>query len=167
MDQDEKREQKQLEKEAANKAGAVGVHVAADYFTGGQYETIRNAPVVGKIAKSAEKGLGKILANAPTPGPLNKKTQRKAAKKLDDAGGLDLIDGAAGMIAGGKNQADIDAINKRGKNQADFGKSFSRRKKDEDDSEVSSKSTSKEDGLDKTKEQLDKKTSQTKKKNEN
>ena len=136
MDQDEKREQKQLEKEAANKAGAVGVHVAADYFTGGQYETIRNAPVVGKMAKSAEKGLGKILANAPTPGPVSKKNQRKAIKKLDDAGGLDIIDNMAGAISGSKNQADVDAIKNRGKNQADFSKNFSRKKKEEDREEI-------------------------------
>ena len=136
MDQDEKREQKQLEKEAANKAGAVGVHVAADYFTGGQYETVRNAPVVGKMAKSAEKGLGKILANAPTPGPVSKKTQRKAIKKLDDAGGLDIIDNMAGAISGSKNQADVDAIKNRGKNQADFSKNFSRKKKEENGEEI-------------------------------
>lgn len=130
MDQDEKKVQKQLEKESTAKAGATAAHIAADYYTGGSYEQIRNAPVVGGLAKAAEKKVGKTLANAP-----GSKNLGKAAKMLDDAGAIDAIDASAGMIAGSSNPDDVSALKNRGTNQGEFGTSYSRRKKDLDDDE--------------------------------
>ena len=68
MDQEEK----QLEKESTAKAGATAAHIAADYYTGGSYEKIRNAPVVGGLAKGAEKAVGNTIAKAPGSKKLGK-----------------------------------------------------------------------------------------------
>ena len=161
MDQDkilEKQNEKQLEKESTAKAGAVAAHAVADYYTGGSYEKIRNMPVVGGVAKAAEKQVGKRFANMP-----GSKRLGKAAKMLDDAGALDMADQATSMLGGkSPNKEDVAAINKRGKNQADFGKSFSRKSKEENTTSISGKDSLPKDGLNKDKEQLEKKkTNQT------
>ena len=137
MDQDEK----QLEKESTAKAGATAAHIAADYYTGGSYEKIRNAPVVGGMAKAAEKTVGKTFANTPQGKKLG-----KAAKRLDDSGALDAIDSAAGMISGSQNPDDVAALKNRGTNQGEFGISYSRRRRDEDeeDDELRAEKTSAE-----------------------
>ena len=51
---DEKQAKRQAEKNSTAKAGATAAHIAADYYTGGEYEQIRNAPIVGDLAKKAE-----------------------------------------------------------------------------------------------------------------
>ena len=135
MDQDEK----QLEKESTAKAGATAAHIVADYYTGGSYEKIRNAPVVGGMAKAAENVVGKRLSKLP-----GAKRYGKAAKQLDDAGVLDAVDSAAGMISGTKNPDDVSALKNRGTNQGEFGKSYSRNQKGQDDNTVKNKRTSSE-----------------------
>lgn len=125
MDQDEKKLEKQLEKESTAKAGATAAHIVADYYTGGSYEQIRNAPVVGGIAKGAEKAIGKRIANMPGSKKLG-----KAAKMLDDAGVIDAADSAAGMISGSANPDDVAALKNRGTNQGDFSKNYSRKSKE-------------------------------------
>ena len=148
MDQDEKKVQKQLEKESTAKAGATAAHIAADYYTGGSYEQIRNAPIVGGLAKAAEKQVGKRFANMP-----GSKNLGKAAKALDDAGAIDAIDSAAGMIAGSKNPEDVKALNNRGTNKGEFGQNYSRKPMDDEPDELKAQRTSAdplgpEEGLD-------------------
>lgn len=132
-------EKKELEKQSAAKAGATAAHVVADYYTGGSYEKIRNAPIVGDLAKGAEQEIGKKIAKMP-----GNKNLGKAAKILDDAGALDAIDNAAGMITGSQNPEagmgngsnnpqDVDALKNRGTNSADFGASYSRKRTEFDD----------------------------------
>ncbi len=136
MDQEEK----QLEKESTAKAGATAAHIAADYYTGGSYEKIRNAPVVGGLAKGAEKVVGNTIAKAPGSKKLG-----KTAKALDDAGALDAIDGAAGMIAGSNNPDDVSALKNRGTNKGEFGQSYSRRRREDDEpDELKAQRTSEE-----------------------
>ena len=127
---DEKQAQKQAEKRATAKAGATVVHIAADYYTGGEYEQIRNAPVVGDLAKKAEEQVGERVASMP-----GSKRLGKAAKMLDDEGVIDAVDGAAGMIAGGggNNPQDVEAFKNLGTNKADFGSSFSRNSSSEEE----------------------------------
>ena len=48
---------KEQENASAQKAGELAGRAAADVFTDGQYEKIRNAPVVGNIEKKAEKSI--------------------------------------------------------------------------------------------------------------
>lgn len=92
-------EKKQERKEAVEKVGQVAARGAADYFTGGKYEQLRKAPVVGKVAQGAEKVAGKAahIANAASLG-----TMGRAANTLNKAGVLDAADKAVGMIGGGK-----------------------------------------------------------------
>lgn len=91
----EKIEEKKQEKQATEKVGATAAHLVADYYTGGAYEQVRNAPVVGNIAKVAEKQVGKRVAKLPGTKKLG-----KVAKKLDDAGVIDTVDEIGGTIAG-------------------------------------------------------------------
>ena len=88
-------EKKQIEHDSTAKAGATAAHVVADYYTGGEYEQIRNAPVIGDIAKGAEQIVGEEIADSPGGKRLG-----KVAKKLDDTGLIDAVDDAAGLIAG-------------------------------------------------------------------
>lgn len=141
MDQNGQTE-KQLEKQATAKAGATAAHVAASYYTGGAYEQVRNIPVVGNVAKSAEEKIGETIAKAP-----GSKRLGKAAKALDDAGAIDAIDSAAGLIGGSaegaagasNNAKDVEALNNRGKNQGEFSPTFSRRRDTDEDGEVTTK----------------------------
>ena len=91
MDQDEKKIEEQ---QAAEKAGQVAGRAALDYFTGGEYEQLRNKPIIGDAAKKAEDKIGKRLATVDrrTGGNLG-----KAAKKLDDAGALDAANKVGDM----------------------------------------------------------------------
>lgn len=134
---DEKQAKRQAEKNSTAKAGATAAHIAADYYTGGEYEQIRNAPIVGDLAKNAEQKVGERVASMP-----GSKRLGKAAKMLDDEGIIDAVDGAAGMIAGGgggaegmsqPSQADVDAFKNLGTNKADFGSSFSRKQTSSED----------------------------------
>lgn len=164
MDQDEKQLEKQLEKESTAKAGATAAHIVADYYTGGSYEQIRNAPVVGGIAKGAEKAIGKRISNMPGSKKLG-----KAAKMLDDAGVIDAADSAAGMISGSANPEDVAALKNRGTNQGDFSKNYSRKQKDDIDDIVSTKKTTddslpQEEGLSSKKDSSKAKSSGSKKK---
>ena len=59
--QAQKQAQKQAEKQATAKAGATAAHIVADYYTGGEYEQIRNAPIVGDLAKRLKEKLVKSL----------------------------------------------------------------------------------------------------------
>ena len=89
---------KEQENVSAQKVGETGARVAADVLSDGQYEKIRNAPVVGKLAKKAEGKIGKKI------GKLDKKTGGqigKVAKPLNDSGAVDAAN--KGMDAfGGK-----------------------------------------------------------------
>lgn len=145
---DEKQAQKQAEKQSTAKAGATAAHIAADYYTGGEYEQIRNAPVIGNIAKAAEQKVGERVASMPGAKGLG-----KAAKALDDEGIIDAVDDAAGMIAGsmgdggqvgsvGNDPKDVDALKNRGTNQADFGSSYAR------NTEIPDDTPSSKEGLD-------------------
>ena len=100
-DDPEREQKKQEEKQATEKVGATAARAAADYFTGGAYEKVRNAPVVGAVAKGAEKVVGKAanVANVATLGAFG-----KASKKLDDSGLIDAADKAIG-IAGSKGSS--------------------------------------------------------------
>ena len=139
---DEKQAQKQAEKQSTAKAGATAAHIVADYYTGGEYEQIRNAPIVGDLAKKAERKVGEKVASMP-----GSKRLGKAAKMLDDEGIIDAVDDAAGMIAGsmgeggqagqagtvGNDPKDVEALKNRGTNQADFGRTYSRPTEEPDD----------------------------------
>ncbi len=90
------------EQASAQKAGELAGRAAADYLTGGEYEKIRNAPVVGAAAKKAEEKVGKAVSKADkaTGGKIG-----KVAKKADDAGALDAADKGMSMLGGGKGAA--------------------------------------------------------------
>ena len=53
--------EKPLDEKLANKAGQVATRAAMDYATGGEYEKIRNKPVVGDVAKGVEKAGGDVV----------------------------------------------------------------------------------------------------------
>ena len=91
----EKKIKREQEKAATEKLGATAGRAVADYYTGGKYETIRKAPVVGGLAKGAEKAVGKIAAKSP-----GSKRAGKFAKELDDAGVIDTADSALGAFGG-------------------------------------------------------------------
>ena len=91
----EKQIKREQEKAATEKLGATAGRAVADYYTGGKYETIRKAPVVGGLAKGAEKAVGKIAAKSP-----GSKRAGKFAKELDDAGVIDTADTALGAFGG-------------------------------------------------------------------
>ncbi len=93
---------KKEESKSAEKAGALAGRAAADYFTGGKYESVRNVPVAGAVAKGAEKVVGKAIA---TGDKLTGRRLGKQAKKLDDAGALDAADQALGVLGGGQGGA--------------------------------------------------------------
>ena len=65
MDNNQQMNKKEQEQQSAEKLGKTVSRGAFDYATGGQWEKVRNAPVVGKIAQKAEdktaKNLPKVL----------------------------------------------------------------------------------------------------------
>ena len=92
---------KKKEQDSANKAGGMATRGALDVATGGAYEKVRNAPVVGKAAQAVENKVGsKIgnIANRVTGGRAG-----KAAKKVDDSGVLDGADRAGNAMGGNPN----------------------------------------------------------------
>ena len=86
------------QKKAAQELGELAGRAGLDYVTGGNYEKLRNAPVVGKAAQKAEQKIGKTVGKVDT---LTGGKIGKVAKAADDMG---LIKGAkAGMnLVGGK-----------------------------------------------------------------
>lgn len=88
---------KEQENVSAQRAGELGARVAADVATDGQYEKIRNAPVVGKQAKKFEKKVGKKVANVDkaTGGNVG-----KVAKPLNDSGAIDTAGQAMNAVGG-------------------------------------------------------------------
>ena len=145
---EEKAIEKQEEKAATEKLGATAGRAVADYYTGGKYEQIRNAPVIGGIAKGAENVVGKIAAKAP-----GSKMLGKQAKQLDDAGAIDGANTALGAFGGAKggniNAKDAQNIrNSMGKNSNAL--KYGARPSDDDDIvPTSPKNTlDKKDGLD-------------------
>ena len=114
MDSEEDRIRKQGQTDAAKKTGQIAARGVADYYTGGKYEQIRNAPVVGKVAQGAENTIGKVVGAADK---LSGRKLGKVSKKLDDAGVLDTANDAIGTLGsikgGGKNPQDVDALKNR------------------------------------------------------
>lgn len=90
---------KEQENVSAQKAGELGARVAADAVTGGEYEKIRNAPVVGNLAKKAENKAGKKIAKADkrTGGNIG-----KISKPLNDSGAIDTANKGMNVLGGGK-----------------------------------------------------------------
>ena len=102
MDNNQQMSEKDKENQSSEKLGQVVSRGAFDYATGGQWEKVRNAPVVGKIAQKAEDKTAKKFAKSP-----GGKATKKLAKKLDDSGvidgakkGLDTFGGAMGSKSG-------------------------------------------------------------------
>ena len=112
--------QKEKEKDASGKLGALGARGVADYFTGGKYENIRNAPIVGKVAQKAEKKVGETVSKVDS---LTGRRIGKKAKKLDDAGVLDAADKLGGAIGGAKGGNPGAQPGKMGGNQFKAGNS--------------------------------------------
>lgn len=88
---------KEQENISAQKAGTLGARAAADLATGGEYEKLRNAPVVGKMAQKKENKVGNKLAKADkaTGGNIG-----KVAKPLNDSGAIDKTGQAMNMASG-------------------------------------------------------------------
>ena len=96
---------KRQEQEAVNEVGSLAARGAADYFTGGKYEKIRNAPVVGKAAQGLEKTAGKAVgkaANTLTGGQAG-----KVAKGLKDSGATKIADKSLNAIGGGNPKSGV------------------------------------------------------------
>ena len=88
---------KEQENVSAQKAGQTGARVAADALTSGSYEKVRNAPVVGNVAKKAEDKIGKKIGN------IDKKTGGslgKIAKPLNDSGAIDTANKGMNVMGG-------------------------------------------------------------------
>lgn len=102
---DPKEIEKAEKKEAVQKASQTAVRGGLDYFTGGEYEKFRNAPVIGKAIQKGEEKAGKKVAKKVnlldkfSGGKIGEK-----AKALDDSGGLDLANSALGAFGGGNNK---------------------------------------------------------------
>lgn len=94
-------QQKQAENDSSAKAGGMAARGAADVATGGAYEKVRNAPVIGKAAQAAEKHVGKKVGNAANA--LTRGKAGRVAKKADDSGALDAADKAANAMGGNPN----------------------------------------------------------------
>ncbi len=109
---DEKKIRKQEEKESVEKLGATAGRVAADYFTGGKYEQVRNKPIVGGVLKNAEKKIGKTISNSPGAKKIG-----STAKKLDDAGAIDLANDVVGAVGGNFNPENIQMGKENSKSQ--------------------------------------------------
>ena len=93
MNENNQLSEKEQEKKAGEKAGQTAVRTGLDAISGGAYskaaDTAEKVPILGKRARKKEEKAGKKLANA-----LDKKTDgnfSKAAKKIDDNGGLDAL----------------------------------------------------------------------------
>lgn len=65
MDNNQQMNKKEQEQQSAEKLGKTVSRGAFDYATGGQWEKVRNAPVVGKIAQKAEDKTAKKFAKSP------------------------------------------------------------------------------------------------------
>lgn len=87
---------------SANKAGQFAGRAAADYLTGGKYEQVRSAPIIGKIAQNEERKLGKVGEAADK---LSHGKFGKDAQKLDDSGMIDKAGQALGALGGGNNNS--------------------------------------------------------------
>ncbi len=90
---------KEQENVSAQKAGETGSRAALDAITGGEYEKIRKAPIVGNLAKRKEKKVGKRLAKADKRAGGN---IGKVAKPLNDSGAIDTANKGMNVLGGGK-----------------------------------------------------------------
>ena len=106
-------DEKEAEKEASEKAGALGARAVADYYTGGKYETIRTLPVVHNVTDAAEGMAGKVTERTDITG-----LGGKMAKMLDDKVILDKADEGAGYIGNKGNAAKNAAAEQVGKEAA-------------------------------------------------
>lgn len=97
MDNNQQMNKKEQEQQSAEKLGKTVSRGAFDYATGGQWEKVRNAPVVGKIAQKAEDKTAKKFAKSP-----GGKATKKLAKKLDDAGVVDGVNKGLNAFGGSK-----------------------------------------------------------------
>lgn len=97
MDNNQQMNKKEQEQQSAEKLGKTASRGAFDYATGGQWEKVRNAPVVGKIAQKAEDKTAKKFAKSP-----GGKATKKLAKKLDDAGVVDGVNKGLNAFGGSK-----------------------------------------------------------------
>ncbi len=97
MDNNQQMSEKDKENQSSEKLGQVVSRGAFDYATGGQWEKVRNAPVVGKIAQKAEDKTAKKFAKSP-----GGKETKKLAKKLDDAGVVDGVNKGLNAFGGSK-----------------------------------------------------------------
>lgn len=97
MDNNQQMNKKEQEQQSAEKIGKTVSRGAFDYATGGQWEKVRNAPVVGKIAQKAEDKTAKKFAKSP-----GGKATKKLAKKLDDAGVVDGVNKGLNAFGGSK-----------------------------------------------------------------
>ena len=97
MDNNQQMNKKEQEPQSAEKLGKTVSRGAFDYATGGQWEKVRNAPVVGKIAQKAEDKTAKKFAKSP-----GGKATKKLAKKLDDAGVVDGVNKGLNAFGGSK-----------------------------------------------------------------
>lgn len=97
MDNNQQMNKKEQEPQSAEKIGKTVSRGAFDYATGGQWEKVRNAPVVGKIAQKAEDKTAKKFAKSP-----GGKATKKLAKKLDDAGVVDGVNKGLNAFGGSK-----------------------------------------------------------------
>lgn len=97
MDNNQQMNKKEQEPQSAEKLGKTVSRGAFDYATGGQWEKVRNAPVVGKIAQKAEDKTAKKFAKSP-----GGKETKKLAKKLDDAGVVDGVNKGLNAFGGSK-----------------------------------------------------------------
>ena len=97
MDNNQHMSKKEQEQQSTEKLGQTVARGAFDYATGGQWEKVRNAPVVGKIAQKAEDKTAKKFAKSP-----GGKETKKLAKKLDDAGVVDGVNKGLNAFGGSK-----------------------------------------------------------------
>lgn len=97
MDNNQQMNKKEQEQQSAEKLGKTVSRGAFDYATCGQWEKVRNAPVVGKIAQKAEDKTAKKFAKSP-----GGKATKKLAKKLDDAGVVDGVNKGLNAFGGSK-----------------------------------------------------------------
>lgn len=97
MDNNQQMNKKEQEQQSAEKLGKTVSRGAFDYATDGQWEKVRNAPVVGKIAQKAEDKTAKKFAKSP-----GGKATKKLAKKLDDAGVVDGVNKGLNAFGGSK-----------------------------------------------------------------
>ena len=112
---EEKLTKAEQERIAAKKTGAIASRAAADYFTAGKYENIRNKPVVGEIVQDVEDKIGdKIEArDMATGGRLGRMT-----RKLEESGTLDNADKAMNSISRQRPSSPSKSMNNPSDNKA-------------------------------------------------